>query len=93
MLLIACLLLQPFLHSLVFTIDKEVSSEKVIPTVMAAFALSSVITGLVFFALGALKSGRLLEFFPRHVLCGCIGGIGAFLFITGYALFPSVQTV
>jgi MFS superfamily sulfate permease-like transporter len=27
--------------------------------------------------------GYLLEFFPRHTLVGCIGGIGAFLVITG----------
>lgn len=74
----------PFLHSLVFDISSRVTTEKIIPTVMVAFALSSIITGIVFLLLGLMRSGRLLEFFPRHVLCGCIGGIGAFLVITGY---------
>lgn len=73
----------PFLHSLVFDISQRVAPERVVPTCMAAFALSSIATGSVFLVLGLLRSGRLLEFFPRHVLCGCIGGIGAFLVITG----------
>lgn len=50
---------------------------------MVAFALSSILMGLTFFALGAMKLGSLSEFFPRHILVGCIGGVGAFLFITG----------
>lgn len=50
---------------------------------MFSFALSSVLTGLAFFALGVMKLGRLSEFFPRHILVGTIGGVGAFLFVTG----------
>jgi len=41
--------------------------------------------GLSFFILGALKLGAVIGFFPRHILIGCIGGIGAFLIETGYA--------
>lgn len=76
-----------------FSISGQTAPESVVPTVMAAFTLSSIITGLVFFALGALRSGRLLEFFPRHVLCGCIGGIGAFLVITGYAELKTLELI
>jgi SulP family sulfate permease len=50
---------------------------------MFAFAMSSVLTGLAFGLLGLMKLGRLSEFFPRHILVGTIGGVGAFLFITG----------
>lgn len=43
--------------------------------------------GLSFFLLGALKLGTLIGFFPRHILVGCIGGVGAFLIETGYVKF------
>jgi SulP family sulfate permease len=33
--------------------------------------------------LGALRLGSLIGFFPRHILVGCIGGVGLFLMITG----------
>lgn len=55
----------------------------VMSTTITAFALSSIITGIVFFALGAFKLGSLVNFFPRHILIGCIGGVGFFLFVTG----------
>lgn len=45
--------------------------------------MSSVLTGIVFFVLGAFKLGSLVNFFPRHILIGCIGGVGFFLFVTG----------
>jgi SulP family sulfate permease len=52
--------------------------------------VSYVVPGCAFFALGALKLGNVVGFFPRHILVGCIGGIGAFLVETGYAcLFSS----
>lgn len=50
---------------------------------MLAFAISSILTGIAFYSLGAMRLGSLSEFFPRHILVGCIGGVGAFLFITG----------
>jgi len=52
-------------------------------TTITAFAMSSVLTGVVFFVLGAFKLGSLVNFFPRHILIGCIGGVGFFLFVTG----------
>jgi SulP family sulfate permease len=55
----------------------------VIPTTMVAFALSSIVTGLAFFLLGALRLGSLIGFFPRHILVGTIGGVGWFLVATG----------
>ncbi|OJA08461.1 hypothetical protein AZE42_05050 [Rhizopogon vesiculosus] len=39
--------------------------------------------GLTFFLLGYLRLGVLIGFFPRHILVGCIGGVGIFLILTG----------
>lgn len=55
----------------------------IMATVITSYAMSSVITGLVFLALGVFKLGSLVNFFPRHILIGCIGGVGFFLFVTG----------
>ncbi|KAI9228400.1 MAG: sulfate transporter family-domain-containing protein [Piptocephalis tieghemiana] len=60
------------------------SDETIIATTMVAYALSTIFTGLVFMALGYWKLGSLVEFFPRHILVGCIGGVGYFLLQTGF---------
>ena len=39
--------------------------------------------GFTFFLLGFFRLGTLIGFFPRHILVGCIGGVGVFLIITG----------
>jgi len=49
-----------------------------------------VIVGLVFYLLGRFELGRVLYFFPKHVLVGCIGGIGLFIVVT--ALEVSTNT-
>lgn len=51
-------------------------------TLFFLFGISSVIVGIVFYTLGKLELGRIVYLFPRHVLVGCIGGIGAFIVIT-----------
>src|SRR5208282_5140978 len=69
-----------------FAIMEEVGEDNpkaVVATTILAFSISSIVTGLVFFALGALNLGSLIGFFPRHILVGCIGGVGWFLFVTG----------
>ncbi|KAI8878825.1 hypothetical protein K501DRAFT_195014 [Backusella circina FSU 941] len=58
-------------------------SEVVISSTVVAFAISSIMTGLAFFLLGALRLGSLIGFFPRHILVGTIGGVGWFLVATG----------
>jgi SulP family sulfate permease len=59
------------------------SSESIIATTIVAYCMSSVITGLIFLSLGYFKLGNLVSFFPRHILIGCIGGVGFFLCVTG----------
>lgn len=69
-----------------YTIIKTTGTDRpdvVLATVITSYAISSVLTGLVFALLGAFKLGSLVNFFPRHILIGCIGGVGFFLFVTG----------
>ncbi|RPD58190.1 hypothetical protein L226DRAFT_466264 [Lentinus tigrinus ALCF2SS1-7] len=76
----------PFFHLIANGIADEIGEENVhaiLATTMVAFAFSSILTGLTFFLLGALRLGTLIGFFPRHILVGCIGGVGVFLVITG----------
>lgn len=76
----------PFFHKMTYTIMAITGTEKretVFATVITSYAISSILTGIVFFALGAFKLGSLVSFFPRHILIGCIGGVGFFLFVTG----------
>ncbi|KAL2853752.1 sulfate transporter family-domain-containing protein [Aspergillus pseudoustus] len=76
----------PFFHQMAFTILNRVGEDNpksVIATTILAFSVSSVLTGLVFFLMGSCKIGSLIGFFPRHILIGCIGGVGFFLILTG----------
>ncbi|KAF7587696.1 hypothetical protein BBP40_006855 [Aspergillus hancockii] len=76
----------PFFHQMAFTILARVGQDNprsVIATTILAFSASSVLTGLVFFLMGTCKLGSLIGFFPRHILIGCIGGVGFFLLQTG----------
>ncbi|KAB8236282.1 sulfate transporter family protein [Aspergillus alliaceus] len=76
----------PFFHQMAFTILARVGQDNprsVIATTILAFSVSSVLTGLVFFLMGTCKLGSLIGFFPRHILIGCIGGVGFFLLQTG----------
>ncbi|RMZ88819.1 hypothetical protein DV736_g3948, partial [Chaetothyriales sp. CBS 134916] len=77
----------PFFHKMAFTILDKVGEDKpqvVLATTILSYAISSVLTGAVFFLMGALKLGSLIGFFPRHILIGCIGGVGWFLVATGF---------
>ncbi|KAH7114348.1 sulfate transporter family protein-like protein [Dendryphion nanum] len=76
----------PFFHKMTYSIMARMeneSDEAVIATVIVAYCLSSIVTGLIFLALGGFKLGNLVSFFPRHILIGCIGGVGFFLAVTG----------
>jgi sulfate permease, SulP family len=76
----------PFMHKMAFTVLRRVgedNSRSVLATTILAYAMSSVLTGIVFFVMGACRIGSLIGFFPRHILIGCIGGVGFFLVVTG----------
>ncbi|KAJ3193658.1 hypothetical protein HDU82_002738 [Entophlyctis luteolus] len=94
--------IMPFLYLIVSTIEKRmlanaealsvpVSMDGVLATIMVAFSMSTILTGIVFFALAHYKLGNIVQFFPRQVLIGCIGGIGWFLFITAVEITSRVH--
>ncbi|KAI9337871.1 sulfate transporter family-domain-containing protein [Zopfochytrium polystomum] len=85
----------PFLHIMVRIIEDYMGSnaapEAVLATIMVAYAVSTVLTGVAFLLLGFFKLGNIIQFFPRHILVGCIGGIGWFLFVTGIEVTTGIQ--
>ncbi|KAF9217972.1 hypothetical protein BGZ59_005743 [Podila verticillata] len=85
----------PFLHLMAETVVKRVGAEnrdEVLATTILAYALSTLMTGTVFLSLGLFKLGSLIAFFPRHILVGCIGGVGWFLVITGLEISSRMTT-
>jgi len=77
----------PFFHNMAATITDIVGEDKpdaVIATTITSYALSSMLTGAVFYLMGKFKFGYLVGFIPRHILIGCIGGVGWFLVATGF---------
>jgi len=64
-------------------IAREGYGMRSLSTLMFMFGLSSVFVGVVFFLLGKMELGRIIYFFPTHVLVGCIAGIGLFIIKTG----------
>jgi SulP family sulfate permease len=77
----------PFFHKMAFTIIEKVGEDNpkaVIATTITSYAISSILTGLVFFLMGAFHFGYIVGFIPRHILTGCIGGVGWFLIATGF---------
>ncbi|KAI2629816.1 sulfate transporter family protein [Hypoxylon sp. NC1633] len=76
----------PFFHNMASTITSLVGEDKpdaVIATTITSFAISSMLTGLVFYLMGKFRLGYIVGFIPRHILIGCIGGVGWFLVATG----------
>jgi SulP family sulfate permease len=80
----------PFMHSICFVVhsslyptDDTPCDSQFVPTVLASFALTSLLTSLAFFLIGHYKLGNVVFFFPKHVILGCVGGIGIFVIKTG----------
>eukprot|EP00804_Cyclotella_cryptica_P014085 CCRYP_021209-RA/>CCRYP_021209-RA protein AED:0.08 eAED:0.08 QI:197/1/1/1/1/0.85/7/2039/477 len=74
----------PFCQSLTYiVVEIQGYGREALSTLFFLFGLASVIVGLVFYLLGRFSLGRILYFFPAHVLIGCIGGIGIFIAKTG----------
>ncbi|PHJ21006.1 inorganic anion sulfate permease family protein [Cystoisospora suis] len=74
----------PFLRSISLAVirnaaEKGQGDEWVLSTSMACWILASLLTALTFYALGAMKLGRVADFIPHTVLLGCIGGMGLFI--------------
>jgi len=75
----------PFMHTLAQQITNEQGfGPDAMATTMTAFALSTLIMGVCFYVLGKYKLGKAVNYFPRHFIIGCIGGIGIFVTTTGF---------
>jgi sulfate permease, SulP family len=74
----------PFMHIICnIAIDAQGMGKDTFATVFVAFAISTISVGVFFYLLGHYQLGNVVYFFPKHVIVGCIGGIGVFLFTTG----------
>lgn len=76
----------PFFHKMAMMILARIGPDdpkSVLATTILSYSISSVLTGAVFFVMGACGLGSFIGFFPRHILIGCIGGVGWFLVATG----------
>lgn len=67
--------LLPVYRSIASAIEKDLGSSHpgVLPTTMTAFAMSSILLGLVYLLLAALQCGSLVDYFPQTVMKGVIG--------------------
>ncbi len=74
----------PFCQALAtITIEHCGYGMEALSTLFVMFGISSMIVGLVFYILGKFELGRIIYFFPSHVLVGLIAGIGIFIGKTG----------
>ncbi|KAI5305011.1 hypothetical protein KEM56_005505 [Ascosphaera pollenicola] len=95
----------PFLRALASDIQGVMGKDnpKLVPTVVVAYAMTSVLIGLAFSILGLLRLGWTVEYIPTTVLNGTIAALGLSLFVSGLQLtvpptappltFGSVQEV
>jgi sulfate permease, SulP family len=73
------------------TIVGEDQPDAVIATTIVSYSLSSMLTGLVFYLMGKFRFGYIVGFIPRHILIGCIGGVGFFLTVTGFEVSARLE--
>ncbi|CAK7206384.1 hypothetical protein SEUCBS139899_009176 [Sporothrix eucalyptigena] len=84
----------PFFHSMALTITDIVgdqNADAVIATTITSYALSAMVTGSVFYLMGHFQFGYIVGFIPRHILIGCIGGVGWFLIATGFEVTARIE--
>ncbi|KAF7546747.1 hypothetical protein G7046_g9210 [Stylonectria norvegica] len=77
----------PFFHHMaekITTVVGKDNPDAVIATTIVSYSISAMLTGSVFWCMGRFKFGYMVGFIPRHILIGCIGGVGWFLVATGF---------
>jgi SulP family sulfate permease len=81
----------PFMHVIAnIAIQAQGMGEETFSTVFFIFASSTVFVGLLFYILGHFELGNVIYFVPKHVIVGCIGGIGIFLIVTSIEVSTDV---
>jgi SulP family sulfate permease len=74
----------PFTHALAqICIKHQGYGIQALSSSLLLFAVGSIVVGGVFMVLGKFNLGRIVYYFPSHVLVGLIAGIGVYLFKTG----------
>lgn len=75
----------PFMHTISIAIIQELGSTNpsVFPTILVTYAFSSLVCGALFYILGHWKLGNIVYLFPKHIIVGAVGGIGAFVVQSG----------
>jgi SulP family sulfate permease len=78
--------------AIVATIPAGATPEETFLTVVAAIALSALLTGLFFLALGFFRSGGLVRFLPYPVIGGFLAGTGWLLALGSIAVMTDLST-
>ncbi len=65
--------------------------DEALMTILFCFSLSTILTGVAFYALGVLQLGKVSSFVPQHVLLGCIGGMGTFIVCEGIGISTGID--
>lgn len=71
-------------------LEEQGREGEVLPTVLVAYALSTIVVGAGFYALGSLRLGSVIGLIPPYIILGCIGGIGVFIVQTGLEISTGV---
>ncbi len=59
----------------------DLSPEVILPTILAAIAITSFVVGFCLWLIGKLKAGEYVRFIPLQIIGGVIGGIGFFIIV------------
>ncbi len=78
--------------SIVSSVPPDTPLEETFYTVVAAIALTTLLTGLFFFGLGTLRLGGLVRYLPYPVVGGFLAGTGWLLFKGGFSLMNGTFT-
>lgn len=82
----------PFYHAMASIVVAEQGyGMEALSTLFLLFGLSSILTGLMFYALGKAGMGKVVYYFPSHVLMGFIGGIGVFIAIASTGIMTGQE--
>lgn len=76
--------------SIAAALPADAPREEVFATVVAAVSLTSVLTGVFFFALGSFKLGGLVRFIPYPVIGGFLAGTGWLLVKGSFGVMADV---
>ena len=84
----------PFMTQIATDVRAQLAAQgredEALPTVLAAYSLSTLLVGGSFLALGHMRLGAVIALIPPYIILGCIGGIGVFIVQTGLEISTGV---